>query len=159
MFGRRFAARVAALAFSIVLLSSLSLAAATATGTLPVSLDGKPLGAIAVARPGLQPLIEVETLATALQWRVTIGATGTDLDDGTGKRTLHAGSRSIQEDGTNVEVFDEPPTLRNGQLMLVLSDALSLFSIDGSYTTTLVRLTTTGSSQSSAFAATEFLKQ
>jgi hypothetical protein len=158
MFGRRFAARVAALAFSIVLLSSLSLAAATATGTLPVSLDGKPLGAIAVARPGLQPLIEVETLATALQWRVTIGPTGTDLDDGTGKRTLHAGSRSIQEDGTNVEVFDEPPTLRNGHLMLVLSDALSLFSIDGSYTTTLVRLTTTGSSQSSAFAATEVPK-
>src|SRR6185312_12069696 len=104
MLGRGFAARVAAQACAIVLLSALSLAAATATGTLPVSLDGKLLGAIGVARPGQQPLIEVEALASALQWHVSTSATGTDIDDGSGKRTLHAGSRSIVEDGTTVEV-------------------------------------------------------
>jgi hypothetical protein len=159
--GGRFAARVFALAMALVLQSALSLDAAitpNGAGALPVTLDGKALGAIGLIRPGEAPLIQIEPLATALQWHVTTTAAGTELDDGTGKRLVRAGSRSVHEDGTDVEIFEDVPVVRSGHIALVFSDALAFFNLSGAYNATSITLTGSAVSQSSGFSASEIAK-
>ena len=161
-FGR--AAIVAVLAFTFALQNAgaeISLAALIPAVTgqtatpLSVTLDGRSLGAIAISRPGATPLIEVGALATALKWQVTITPAGANVDDGSGLRALRVGSRFIREDGTDVETFDEPLVERNDRLMLAFPDALSFFSINGSFTATTIMLTGAVVSQTDIFTTKE----
>ncbi|MGB8266224.1 MAG: hypothetical protein WCE44_07895 [Candidatus Velthaea sp.] len=125
------------------------------TTPLAVTLDGKSLGPIALARSGAPPLVNIEALAGVLKWHVTLTPTGAILDDGSGPRALRVGSRFVHEEGTNVELFDQPLVARNGHLMLAFSDTLALFGLNGTFSAKGVVLTSSVANQTDVFTTKE----
>jgi len=82
-----------------------------------------------VPTAGHDRLVAIEPIARQLGWTFRRTNDGAILDDGSGPQALRIGSRLVGEDGAQVPLFDAPPAVRNGQLVLAIGDAATLFNL------------------------------
>ncbi|MGA2393129.1 MAG: hypothetical protein ABSH03_07260 [Candidatus Lustribacter sp.] len=74
--------------------------------------------------------VAIEGIAHRLGWTFRRTADGAVIDDGSGPQILRIGSRLVDEDGSDVALFDHPASVRNGHVELALGDAATLFHLD-----------------------------
>ena len=76
------------------------------------------------------PPVAIDAIAQQLGWTFHRTANGVVIDDGTGPQVLRIGSRLVDEDGSDIALFDQPASVRNGHVELAISDAATLFHLD-----------------------------
>ncbi|HEV8020353.1 MAG TPA: hypothetical protein VGP41_03755 [Candidatus Lustribacter sp.] len=97
--------------------------------TMPARAAQLAFVSVAGSAAKADPPVAIEPIAQKLGWTFKRTADGAILDDGTGAQTLRVGSRFVREDGTDVQLFDQPASDRNGHIELAISDAATLFHL------------------------------
>lgn len=93
-----------------------------------------------VSSSDADPPVAIDAIAQQLGWTYRRTANGAVVDDGSGPQVLRIGSRLVDEDGSDVALFDQPASVRNGHLELAIGDAATLFHLDVQRTGTHVAL-------------------
>ncbi len=107
---------------------ALSWLAATALLAL-AALPARAAQLAYVPAAGPAAYIAIEPLARKLDWTFRRTPEGAILDDGSGPQALRIGSRIVREDDTDVQLFDRPAAVRNGNVELTIADAATLFHL------------------------------
>lgn len=74
--------------------------------------------------------VAVDAIAKRLGWTFRRTDDGAIIDDGSGPEVLRIGSRLVGEDGSDVTLFEQPASVRNGHIELAITDAATLFHLD-----------------------------
>lgn len=94
-----------------------------------VSLDGTPLGPIALQRAGQTAIVALEPLATKLGWHVVPLQGGIRVQNEDRTLLLTIGARTIRDNGDLRAMFNEAPFERSGHVYLAAGDAARLFGL------------------------------
>jgi hypothetical protein len=91
---------------------------------------GAQLAYVPNAKAGSDPPVAIDAIAKQLGWTFRRTENGAVVDDGTGPQVLRIGSRLVDEDGSDVALFDQPASVRNGHIELTIGDAATLFHLN-----------------------------
>ena len=122
----------ALLAAAILAQGGAAVAQPLAAPVKPVAVivDGKKLGAIALAQHGGETIVALEPLAAAVGWHVQLLTEGARLTGDDRTVVLAVGARFVRENNETRRLFDHPLIERGTRLYLAASDAARLFGLE-----------------------------